>query len=29
MVKKIKEMWEDYYLRGLIGKESYNLIMKI
>jgi len=27
MINKLKEMWEDYYKRGLIGKESYDLIM--
>ena len=28
MDKKTKEMWDDYYNRGIIGEESYNLIMK-
>lgn len=27
MSDKIKDMWNDYYNRGIIGKESYDLIM--
>ena len=27
MEKKIKEMWDNYYSKGFIGKESYDLIM--
>ena len=26
--KLISEMWEDYYIKGIIGKESYDLIIK-
>jgi len=28
MDKEIKEMWEDYHDRGIIGDESYKLIMR-
>ena len=28
MEKDIKQMWDDYHDRGIIGDESYNLIMK-
>ena len=28
MTEEIKDMWEDYYERGIIGEDSYNLIMK-
>ena len=26
--KLIRKMWEDYYIKGIIGKESYDLIIK-
>lgn len=28
MENKIRMMWNDYFIRGIIGIESYNLIMK-